>query len=199
MWQEAERHLRKDKIIGPLIKKYGSCQIAIRHHDSYFVDLVDAIVSQQLSVKAAATIYKRLTDRLNGQVNPTDILALSDQGIRDCGISWAKIKYIKDLSQRTMDGRLKTESLDKLTDEEVSRELVAVKGIGQWTADMFLMFTLARPDIFPIGDLGIRNGLKKLLKNENLTNEQMVEMAKNWKPYRTVASWYIWSSFEPYK
>ncbi|MEK7526086.1 MAG: DNA-3-methyladenine glycosylase [Patescibacteria group bacterium] len=196
MWKKAQDFLSKDKIIGSLIKKYGSCQIAIRHHDNYFIDLVDAIVSQQLSIKAAATIYKRLTDKLSGDITPQNILALQDQEIRDCGISWAKIKYIKDLSQRTLDGRLKANELDKLTDEEVSRELTAVRGIGQWTADMFLMFTLARADVFPIGDLGIRNGLRKLLNNQELNQEQMVEMSQSWKPYRTVASWYIWKSLD---
>lgn len=192
MWQEAEEFLSKDTYIGSLIKKFGSCGITIRHRDNYFVDLVDAIISQQLSIKAAATIFKRFTDKLDGGITPQKILTLPDQAIRDCGLSWAKIKYIKDLSQRTLDGRLKTDILDKLTDAEVARELTAVKGIGQWTADMFLMFTLGRQDIFPVGDLGIRKGLTRLIEKEELTSLEMQEFALRWKPYRTVASWYLW-------
>src|SRR6185369_773960 len=101
--------------------------------------------------------------RLEGVITPDRILAVSDQDLRNCGLSWAKVSYVKDLAQRTQDGRLKTEILNKLTDEEILKELTAVKGIGRWTTEMFLMFTLARPDIFPVSDLGIRNGLTKLL------------------------------------
>lgn len=194
MWSKAQKVLSTDKYIGPLIKKYGPCKIAIRHHDTYFVDLVDVITSQQLSIKAAATIFKRVKDCVP-EVTPDTILKTKDQKLRDCGLSWAKIKYVKDLAQRTKDGSLKTKILDKLPDAEVRAELVAVKGIGKWTADMFLMFTLARPDILPVEDLGIRNGMTKLLKSE-LSKDELEKFALRWAPFRTVASWYIWQSLD---
>lgn len=191
MWREAEEFLSKDRYLGLLVKRHGPCQIKIRHRSNYFEDLVDAIASQQLSGKAAATIFARVKKACGGKVEPGKLKELKTENLRSCGLSYAKCSYIQDLAERTMDGRLNTEELDELPDGEVRRELVAIKGVGDWTVDMFLMFTLGRSDIFPIGDLGIRNGLKKLLKKE-LTEGEMVEFAGRWAPYRTVASWYIW-------
>lgn len=194
MWEEAGKALSKDKYIGPLIQKYGPCEIAPRKQKDYFVSLVRAITGQQLSVKAAATIFSRVEGKLV-KVSPESVASIKDQELRDCGLSWAKIKYVKDLAERTIDGRLKTKSFNKLSQEEVMAELVAVKGIGNWTAEMFLMFTLGYPDIFPVDDLGIRNGMKKLLGKE-LSVEDMEKFAERWKPYRTFASWYIWKTLD---
>lgn len=186
MWCQAEKFLLKDKYIGPLVKKWGYCTIKPIKKSLYFGDLIDAIISQQLSGKAAKTIFNRVKEALNGKITPENVLEKEDQKFRDCGLSWAKIKYVKDLAQRTMDNELRIMDLDKLSDEEVIRELVAVKGIGPWTAEMFLMFSLARPDIFPKDDLGINKAMKKLkLKNSD-----------RWKPWRTIASWYLWRSLE---
>lgn len=190
MWKDAEKVLSKDKYIGLLIKKYGHCEIEVRKKGDYFVSLVRAITGQQLSVKAAKTIFERLEKKLV-KITPKNILAKKDEELREQGLSWAKIKYVKDLAERTLDGRLKVNKLDKLSDEEILTELTAVKGIGRWTAEMFLMFTLGRPDIFPIDDLGIKNGMKRLLEKE-LDPEKLVKFAQRWKPYRTLASWYIW-------
>lgn len=195
MWQEAEKFLLKDKYIKPLIKKYGPCKIKPGKKKDYFLDLVDAITSQQLSGKAALTIFNRVKEKLNGKIEPDRILKLKDEELRSCGLSWAKVKYVKDLALKVKTNELEIKKLDKLADEKVSEELINVKGIGKWTAEMFLMFSLARPDIFPADDLGIRNGLKNMLKKE-LKPQEMDAFSLRWKPYRTVASWYIWRSLE---
>jgi len=195
MWEEAEKYLSKDKYIGPLIKKHGPCKIKKRAKKYYFEDLVASIVGQQLSGKAAMTIYGRVEKELGGEIVPDKILRKHDKTLRKCGLSYAKISYIKDLSRHVKEGKLHISTLDKHTDEEVFEELVAVKGIGRWTADMFLMFVLARPDIFPMGDLGINKGFK-LLTKKDLEPEKMEKFALRWKPYRTVASWYIWRNLD---
>jgi DNA-3-methyladenine glycosylase II len=195
MWGEAEEFLSKDKYIGLLIKKHGPCKIVPRKKSGYFVELVEAIVSQQLSGKAAATIFGRLKEKVKGDITFDNILKLRKSTLRSCGLSNAKSDYVKDLAKHVKNGRLEIDRLDDLTDEKVREELVAVKGIGRWTADMFLMFALARPDVFPIDDLGIRNGIKKLVKKD-MKPEKMAEFAKCWRPYRTIASWYIWASLD---
>ncbi len=187
MWKEAENKLQKDKYIGPLIQKWGSCTIKPISKLKYFEDLVDAICSQQLSGKAAKTIFGRVKSLLV-KITPKNILSKTDQELRDCGLSWQKVSYIKDLTNKTVNGELQVKKLDKLNDEEVIAELVRVKGIGRWTAEMFLMFSLGRADILPKDDLGINKALKNL--------EIGAKDTENWKPYRTVASWYLWRSLE---
>lgn len=225
MWEEAEKQLSKDKFIGPLLKKYGKCQIKKRPKGLYFDNIASSIIEQQLSGKAAATIYKRvLAVSSNGKkLTPEGLFETDDQKLRDCGMSWAKVKYVKDLAGKVNDGTIQITKLDKLSDEEIIRRLIQVKGIGRWTAEMFLMFTLARPDIFPVDDLGIKKGLRLCLwpggrasfrdrnhfglesgserfKKAKNDSEEKVEMAKfaekHWKPFRTVASWYLWKSLE---
>lgn len=206
MWQDAEKFLSKDKYIGPLIKKHGPCKIKPRKKEEYFVDLVDAITSQQLSGKAAATIFNRVKEKCSGEITPEKLIKLKTEQLRGCGLSYVKCSYVKDLATKVKSSKLKIKSLDKLPDEEVMRELIAVKGIGKWTAEMFLMFSLARPDIFPVNDLGIGKGLrllvasgsgritKLLIKFSKATD--LLKFSERWKPYRTVASWYIWRSLE---
>jgi DNA-3-methyladenine glycosylase II len=180
----------------------------------YFEDLVDSIVQQQLSIKAAATIFERLKTAVadgddstksqkhrwrkrrtrNIKLTPEKILAIKDTKLRESGLSNAKVGYVKDLAERVSSDKLQVTSLSKLSDEEVIRELVAVKGIGRWTAEMFLMFTLARPDIFPVDDLGLRNAFKDLIGE--MESKEVEKFALRWKPYRTIASWYIWRSLE---
>jgi DNA-3-methyladenine glycosylase II len=185
MFEEAEEFLKKDKYIAPLVKKWGSCTIKPIAKEKYFKDLVDAICSQQLSIKAAKTIFDRLK-KLIRKITPNNILSKKDEDLRNCGLSWQKIKYIKDLSNKVGSGDLDLKNMDKLSDDEVIETLVKVKGIGRWTVEMFLMFSLARPDIYPVDDLGIKKAMSKLnLKSSN-----------RWKPYRTVASWYLWRSLE---
>ena len=194
MWKNAQEELLKDKYIGPLIHVYGDCTISIGVHGDYFKDLCSAICGQQLSGKAADTIFKRFVSRVK-VVNPKNILKASDQELRDCGLSYRKVSYIKDLALKTQNGELRTKIFTKLSNEEVEKELVAVKGIGRWTAHMFLMFTLGRADVFPSDDLGIKKGMEKIL-NKDLTKIEMEKLSERWKPYRTVASWYIWKNLD---
>jgi DNA-3-methyladenine glycosylase II len=196
MWKEAEKFLLKDKYIAPLIKKWGSCTIKENPKAKYFTNLLEAITNQQLSGKAASTIFGRVKDLCKGGFSPEAILNLSEAKLRGAGLSYAKIKYIKDLADKIKSGDLKVGSFDKLTDDEVKRELIAIRGIGPWTADMFLMFSLSRPDIFPVEDLGIKNGFEKVVgkKFDKVKSAKFAE--KYWAPYRTVASWYLWRSLE---
>jgi len=187
MWKEAEDKLQKDKYIGPLIQKWGSCTIQPIKSTKYFESLVDAICSQQLSIKAANTIFGRVKTILV-KITPQNILSKTDQELRDCGLSWQKVSYIKDLSSKIINSELQIAKLDLLNDEEVIKELIKVKGIGRWTAEMFLMFSLGRPDILPKDDLGINKALKNLGVKPKDTEK--------WKPYRTIASWYLWRSLE---
>ncbi|KKQ53401.1 MAG: hypothetical protein UT40_C0031G0007 [Candidatus Woesebacteria bacterium GW2011_GWA1_39_21b] len=196
MWQDAEKFLSKDKYIGPLVKKYGSCKIKPRVHTDYFQGLVGEIIGQQLSGRVADVIYDRLKNKVKGRLAPRKILALADQELRNCGMAWAKVRSMKDLAQRVKDRKLHIRSLNELPDDEVMRELISVKGIGRWTAEMFLMFTLGRSDIFPVDDLGIKKGFEKVTgeKFDKVKSARFAE--KNWKPYRTVASWYVWQDLD---
>ncbi len=196
MWQEAEEFLLKNKYIAPLIKRWGHCTIKLRVHRDYFESLCSAIVGQQLSGRVADLIFRRFKGALGGKVTPETVLTVDGQKLRDCGMSWGKVSFIKDLALRTQSGELQTKKLAKLPDQEVVKELVAVKGIGPWTTEMFLMFSLARPDVFPVGDLGIKKGFEKVTgrKFDKIKSAKFAE--KYWAPYRTVASWYLWKSLE---
>jgi len=191
IWKDAQKFLFKDKYIGSLIKKYGSCKIRPRAKKYYFEDLIDAIVGQQLSGKAAKTIFERVKARCEGNITPDKLIKLRTEELRKCGLSYAKCSYVKDLAEKVKSSKLKVRILDKLSDEEILNELIAVKGIGKWTAEMFLMFTLARPDVFPVDDLGIGKGMQKLLRRK-IKSLNMAKYAERWKPYRTAAAWYIW-------
>ena len=195
MWSEAEKFLLSDKIIAPLIEKWGRCTIKPHLHKDYFAHLCRNIIGQQLSGKAADTIEGRFV-KLVGKVTPENILKVKDQDLRDVGMSWGKVSYVKDLAERTRDGRLKTKNLHTLSDEEIIAELTAVKGIGRWTAEMFMMFTLARPDIFPLDDLGIKKGFEKVTGKKWEKKKAALLAEKHWKPWRTVASWYLWRALE---
>lgn len=196
MWQDAEKFFKNDKYIAPLIKKWGNCTIKPLPKSIYFEDLVDAICSQQLSGKAAKTIFGRVKEKLGGSITPLPIIKIDTEELRKCGLSYAKCSYVKDLAQKVKSREVKVESLDKVEDEEVIKELVAVKGIGRWTAEMFLMFSLARPDVFPVDDLGIKKGFEKTTgkKWNKVSSAKFAQ--KNWAPYRTIASWYLWRSLE---
>jgi DNA-3-methyladenine glycosylase II len=197
MWDEASRMLLRDEYIGPLVKKYGACTIRPCGSRDYFSNLARAIVDQQLSGRVADVIYERF-ERLVGVVSPRNVLKVSEQDLRNCGMSWAKVASIIDLAKKTRQGKLRTGEFAFFDDEEVKRELTLVRGIGNWTAEMFLMFTLGRPDVFPSDDLGIKNGMSRIfgVSPREMTRNRMEEIAERWKPYRTVASWYIWRSLE---
>lgn len=196
MWGKAEKFLLRDKDIGPLVKTWGHCTIIPRLHEDYFQGLVGEIIGQQLSGRVADVIESRLKSKIKGRLTPNSILALSGEDLRGCGMAWSKVRAITDLAQRVKKGKLHVRKLKDLTDEEVKRELVAVKGIGPWTADMFLMFTLGRPDVFPLEDLGIKKGFEKVTGNKFDKDKSAKFAETHWKPFRTVSSWYLWRSLE---
>lgn len=161
----------------------------------HFRTLVTSIVSQQISLQAATAIMGRLLDRLDGVPTPEGILALSDAELRALGLSASKAGYLRDLALHVQDGRLDLPHLATLPDDEVMRELVAVKGIGPWTAEMFLMFSLRRPDVFSFGDVGLVNAMAKLYRLRKPASRARLErIARAWIPYRTLAARYLWAS-----
>jgi len=194
---KAITHLQKDLILNEIIKKYGVLEYP--KHKDYFQDIVSSIIGQQLSNKAADTIYGRFIKLLpNNKVIPENILKLELAQIRTCGTSWAKAGSLHDLSQKTLDGTLKFSQLEKMTDGEMIEHLIQVKGIGRWSAEMLLMFSFHRPDVFPIDDRGIQNAFKKLfgLKDGKSLQAKMTKIAAPWQPYRTLACWYLWKSLD---
>ena len=163
-----------------------------------FLSLTESIVSQQLSVKVSDVIFARLQSLFpNRTITPEAILEIKDQSIRDVGLSWAKISYIKDLAKKTLDREIKLDSINDLRDEEIINELTKVKGIGRWTVEMFLIFNLGRMDIFSFGDLGLSRAIQRLYGLNNLpTKEEAERISGVWKPYRSIASRYLWRSLE---
>jgi len=164
----------------------------------YFADLCEAIINQQLSDKAAATIYKRFLDLFpKKRVTPEFLLRLKDEQIRGVGTSWNKVKFLTSLARAVVDRTIKLASLDTLPDIEVVTELTKLHGIGPWTAEMFLMFSLGRPDVFSYGDVGLRRAIQKLyaLKKEP-TPKQMEKISRKWAPYRTYACRILWRSLD---
>lgn len=166
------------------------------YRDPDFSTVVRSIVYQQVSGKAAATIYARIEQAVR-RVTPKAILALSDEELRACGLSGQKRSYIRDLAEKTHAGELKFPRLVRMSDEDVIQSLTAVKGIGVWTAQMFLMFALARPDVLPTGDLGIQNAMMRAYALDAAPKpDEMLRIAQPWRPYASVASWYLWRSLD---
>lgn len=166
--------------------------------DRYFTRLCDDIVSQQLSGKAAATIFSRFNKLFNNDtITPDELLQIPHEKLRAAGLSNTKANYVKNLAQHVLDGSLTLDRLPKLTDEEVIAELTKVKGIGRWTAEMFLIFSLGREDVFSHGDLGLRNGLKKIYKFKREPSKKRIEaIVKKWSPYKSFASRILWKCLE---
>ena len=197
-WVEAERHLAAcDAVMPRLVEAAGPCTLAPQR--DVFVVLVKSIFSQQISTAGAATLFRRFKAELpGGRVTPPKVLAaltggLDDETIRRCGISRQKRAYLIDLSERVVAGDLKLARLRRLDDEAVIAELTRVKGVGRWTAEMILMFCLARPDVLPIDDLGAQEGAKRAYGlAERPKGAAFVELAEPWRPWRTVATWYLW-------
>ena len=195
--QRAANHLAKhDSVLAPVIKRAGLP--TFKPHQNYYWELIDSIISQQLSVKAATSIEKRFQELFGTEFpEPAAILEKSIEELRSVGLSQAKANYIRDLAQHILDGRLKFDKLDQQTNDEIIAELTDVKGIGEWTAHMFLVFCIGRLDVLPTGDLGIKNGIRQLYGLKDLpTPDQIQKLAKknHWHPYESVASWYIWRS-----
>ncbi len=185
-----------DEFLAPIISEHGLAKIT--PNKNYYQELADSIISQQLSVYAARAIEGRFRDLFGGYFpTPAEILTTDIETLRSIGFSRAKASYVLDLAQHIVDGKVKFDHLDKLSNEEIIAELTAVKGIGVWTVHMFLMFCMGRLDVLPVGDLGIRNGIRRLYGFEDApTPQQIAELAEknHWHPYESVASWYIWQS-----
>jgi DNA-3-methyladenine glycosylase II len=198
----AEAHLRRaDPVLGALLDAVGAEALGdarAGRPDDHYGALVRAIVGQQLSTKAARTIYGRLTDRFDGHTpTPEQILADDPEQLRSVGLSRAKASYLRSLAEHVVSGQLELERFDALPDEQVEAELVAVKGLGQWTAHMYLMFHLQRPDVLPTGDLGIRRAVERAYGLEGLPDPaQLTEIAEPWRPHRTLACRYLWRSLD---
>jgi len=189
--------MRRDPVLREAIKTIGPCLMADRQRKDHLSALVGAIVSQQLSTKAAATIFGRFTGLFPEHHIPSAsaIDAITDEQLRIAGFSGQKVAYLRDLCARIADGRLNLDELDTLDDETVIERLTAVKGFGRWTAEMFLMFRLHRPDVLPAGDLGIVHAIQRLYRMRKRPKADRVsKMGEAWRPYRSVASWYLWQT-----
>jgi DNA-3-methyladenine glycosylase II len=197
-----ETYLRAaDPILGALIDAHGPLDLNDRagRPDDHYGALLRSIVSQQLSTKAADTIYGRLTARYGGRTpTPEELIADDLDELRvQAGLSRAKASYLRSLAEHVVSGELELERLDEMPDAEVAAELVAVKGLGQWTADMFLMFHLGRPDVLPVGDLGIRRAVERAYGLPAMPNPaELTEIAEPWRPQRTLACRYLWHSLD---
>ena len=189
---------RKDPVLADLMRRHGACGLGDAQHEHPFRALVHAIISQQLSSKAAATIERRVYALLGGAVpTPADVAAVNDAQLRAAGMSAQKIRYLRDLSARVESGALDLASLHELPDEAVIAALTQVKGIGRWTAEMFLMFRLHRPDVLPVGDLGIVRAVQRVYRLRTVpTPERLLRLGEPWRPYRSVACWYLWASLD---
>ena len=195
-WSAAVRHLSKvDPVLRKVIRKVGPCTMSPRR--DYFVALCKAIYRQQLSTVVAATLFGRFRDLFpSRRPTPARVLKALDgspETIRFCGLSRQKAVYVRDLANHFSDGRIPTRKLCRMSDDEVIEALTAVNGIGRWTAEMFLMFVLNRPDVLPVDDLGLREGVRELYGlPERPTAAELTEMGERWRPYRSIATWYIW-------
>jgi DNA-3-methyladenine glycosylase II len=198
---KALRTLRADPVMATLVDEHHEVvkrDIAEERPGDAYGALLRSIVGQQLSTKAARTIYGRMTDIFGGHApTPRQLLATEPERIRAAGLSNAKVAYLRDLAVHVEEGTLELERLPDLDDEEVAVQLTAIKGLGRWTADMFLMFHLGRPDILPVGDQGIRNAARTQYRLRKLPDAKRLEkLARPWRPYRTLACLYLWSSLD---
>jgi DNA-3-methyladenine glycosylase II len=197
--RRAEKHLiEHDKKLAPIIKASGPSRLA--PHTDYYGELVGSIVGQQLSSKAAATIWKRVLDLFGGKMpSPQQLIKIDGQKLRDAGCSWPKVGYMKDLAQHILDKRLDLDHIATMPNDQLIEQLTAVKGIGEWSAHMFMMFGLGRLDILPVGDLGVRKAVMNLYGLKEMPDPaQMVTIANknHWHPYESIAAWYLWQSLD---
>ena len=189
--------LRRDPVLAAVIKKHGACGLASAQRADHFSALVRAITGQQLSTKAASTIYARLVALMPGGVTPAALSTLTVEQMRTVGMSRQKIAYFRDLCEKALTGAVPLDSLDSMTDDEVIAALTQVKGIGRWSAEMFLMFRLHRPDVLPVDDLGIVNAVKNVYGlRKRPSADRIRKIGEVWRPYRSVASWYLWRTLD---
>lgn len=183
-----------DPTLTPVIDKVGD--ITVKLNRDYFASLVSTIIGQQLSNKVAGIIWQRLDDLFRGLLVPEQFLVTDSEALRSIGISYRKIEYIKNLASAVTNSDLNLQELERLSDQEVIDRLIKLKGIGVWTAEMFLIFSLGRPDVFSTGDLGLRKAVEKLCSlDERVNTEEIVRITNRWSPYRTFVSLYLWKFY----
>ena len=194
--RHAVRHLKKaDPVLCAIIERIGPYRI--EYDEPRFHSLAEAIVYQQLNGRAAYTIFKRLTDLAGDPLTPQGILKLTETQMRGVGLSKQKLSYLRDLAEKAHSGQVDFARLPDLPDEEVIKQLTQIKGIGVWTAHMFLMFALRRPNVLPTGDYGVQMAMRKHYRKRKLPKpKDMEKIAKCWEPYRSVACWYLWKSMD---
>jgi len=196
-WEEACAELMKqDRILRKLIPKYDDGILGSR--GDAFTTLARSIVGQQISVAAAQSVWNRTLETLGNEVTPKRVLDTKHDALRASGLSTRKVEYIRDLADHFHHGRLQTERWPKMDDEELIKELSAIRGIGRWTAEMFLIFNLMRPNVLPLDDIGLIRAISiNYFSGEPVTRHEAREVAANWAPWRTVATWYMWRSIDP--
>lgn len=195
-WEEACRSLiKKDRVMRKLIPKYQDRGIISRGDP--FLTLARSIVGQQISVTAAQTVWDRFEGKVE-KITPKKVLLISANELREVGLSMRKVEYIQDLAAHFQEGGLSKAVWHHLDDEEVIDQLTAIRGIGRWTAEMFLIFNLMRPNVLPLDDIGLLRGISiNYFKGDKVSRSQARELAANWEPWRTVATWYLWRSIDP--
>ncbi len=187
--------LRQDPVMAGLIEKH-KLQEYYGGQKDHFVDLIEIVIGQQLSMKVADVILKRLLLLFTDQPTPQLLVATSDETLRSVGLSKSKVVYIKNIATAIISGSLSLDKLKDLPDDDVKKELIKIKGLGPWSAEMFLIFSLKRPDVFSVGDLGLRTAIEKLygIKRDNL--KKIAELAQSWRPHRSLASRLLWASLD---
>ncbi len=194
---DAIAFLKQDQTLAPAIDMIGEYKLKKRNH--HFSVLIESIISQQLATSAADAIFKRFKGLYPKFPTASEILATRKSKLRQVGLSGMKIEYLKDLAKHVNEGKLNMRSLSRMSDEDVISHLTQVKGIGRWTAEMFLIFSLGRQDIFPVGDLALRKGIQILFSLQEIPKQiEAEQLGQRWKPYRTIATWYIWKSLRQF-
>jgi len=199
-WDEACRHLgRRDRVLRKLIPKFGDARLQSR--GDAFTTLARSVVGQQISVKAAQSVWDRFAQAVGGRaerLQPASVLALPLPTLRGAGLSARKAEYLQDLARHFDDGRVHVAQWTAMDDQAIIDELVAIRGIGRWTAEMFLIFHLLRPDVLPVDDLGLLRGISvNYFSGEPVSRAEAREVGEAWAPFRSVATWYIWRSLDP--
>ena len=194
-WQDALVQLNQDELLGPIVKRYPEGGLSGK--GNVFSTIIRAIVGQQISVKAAQTVWDRFA-LLPTRMTPANILKLKVDDMRAAGLSARKVEYLVDLSLNFDSGNLQIKKWSEMDDEDIIAELVAIRGIGRWTAEMFLMFTMGRLDVWPVGDLAVRRGWQIVHGLKEMPNEKQMEpLGDPFSPYRSIAAWYCWRVLEP--
>ncbi|OLE19810.1 MAG: hypothetical protein AUG50_02675 [Betaproteobacteria bacterium 13_1_20CM_3_63_8] len=192
-WERAKRALaRKDAVLGAIIRSRPN--VHLQRRGEAFLTLARAIVGQQISVKAAQSVWDKVLVACP-EVTPESIVALNRTELRLCGLSDRKTEYIADLAQHFVDGAIHVQHWPEMSDEDIIAELIQVRGIGRWTAEMFLIFNLLRPDVFPLDDLGLQKAIRLSYFKRSLRS--MARLGESWRPWRSVATWYLWRSLDP--